>query len=254
MEHVKKMVVVPQELIDRLNSNNVMTQPRQQSSAGGLDTEMHRILNDKHLDDVEKWKQYQQVLRRFLHLTSQQRGPVHMPLVDTGEVEGNETDVPAAGPLPQEDELVETFSATYRPGARNLLRWITRRVSDRIKWAPNYTVQVDGQSIPGSNIVDILHDTVRARKPSGTTPGWLEVMSVLKEENAPVGYMGNQEARKYLSRLEADLFSSAGPRRSRSRSPANSPPSPHLTRSSRPYKQQTPSGKLPVQRWEHFSL
>ena len=80
MEHVKKMVVVPQELIDRLNSNNVMTQPRQQSSAGGLDTEMHRILNDKHLDDVEKWKQYQQVLRRFLHLTSQQRGPNHSGL------------------------------------------------------------------------------------------------------------------------------------------------------------------------------
>jgi len=67
MEHAKKMIVVPQELIARLNNGGG---EKTGGSSDSLDTEMHRILNDKRLDDNDKWKQYQQVLQRHLHFSA----------------------------------------------------------------------------------------------------------------------------------------------------------------------------------------
>jgi len=80
MEHAKKMVVVPQELIERMREGEP-TPPVGRGSGGGLDAEMHRILNDKRLDDNEKWKQYQQILQRFLHASAAKRRGISIPIV-----------------------------------------------------------------------------------------------------------------------------------------------------------------------------
>jgi len=66
MESAKKMVMVPPELLSRLEQRPPITSDG--GGSGGLDDEMHNILNNKTLDDNTKWKLYQQVLQRHCTL------------------------------------------------------------------------------------------------------------------------------------------------------------------------------------------
>ena len=61
--YARKMVVVPPELIARLEQNK-STVGAAAVENNNLDAEMTRILNDKQLGDNEKCKLYQQVLQR----------------------------------------------------------------------------------------------------------------------------------------------------------------------------------------------
>lgn len=193
MEHVKKMVVVPQEVIARLTSNE--TQKR--SGSDSLDAEMHRILNDKLLNDNEKWKQYQQVLQRYLHFAATKRRDISLPIVEEREKvnDGGAFDRAHRESTALIDELVDTFPKIYKNEARNLLRFMNR---GPVTWNARGVVSVNGEEIPGSNIVDILHTVVRARKTSRLPTGWAEVMSSLKESNVPKEYVYSPAALQYL--------------------------------------------------------
>lgn len=193
MEHAKKMVIVPQEFIERMkniDTNSIKT-PR---PSGTLDSEMLKLLNNKDLDDSEKWKQYQQVLQRYLHFASQKRKPIQLSIIDSGE-----SDLKTSGTIDIE-EIVDSFPKSYKSDARNLLRSMERR-SDLITWDKNGTVFVKNDKIPHSNIIDITHDIVRSRKPVQPT-GWDQVMQVLRDINIPTQYIGNTFTRKYLLRLK----------------------------------------------------
>lgn len=191
MEHAKKMVVVPQDFIERM---------REGTGGGGgggvrpssLDAEMHRILGDKRLDDTEKWKQYQQVLQRFLHFSAAKRQPVGLSIISE-EAEGNAQRESAT----LLEEVVETFPKIYKTEARSLLRIMTRRGSP-ITWDANMAVYVNNEMIPDSNIVDIMHAIVRARRVDRLPTGWQQVMTVLKDMNVPKEYVSNPTALRFL--------------------------------------------------------
>lgn len=195
MEHAKKMVVVPQELIERLREGSSKGSSSNKPNAS-LDAEMHRILSDKRLDDTEKWKQYQQVLQRFLHFSMVKRQPIGLSIIDD---EGGED---TAGSIRREsaallEEVVETFPKIYKTEARSLLRFMNRQGSP-ITWDAQGVVHVNGEIIPDSNIVDIMHSVVRVRKVDRLPPGWHNVMTVLKNMNVPKEYVGNPAARRFL--------------------------------------------------------
>ena len=192
------MVVVPQDLLARLEQR--MTTPSNTSPAlaNSLDVEMQHILNDKSVkDDSEKWKRYQQVLHRHLNISTANRQPINIPIVenksleDEGETKGLDI---------EDRRIIDTFPAYYRNDARPLIDTLKRKGA--IKWDENGVVSVNGEQIPDSNIVDILHSIVRVKKVSKLPPGWVEVMEVLKEMNIPSTYIGNETATYYLNRRQ----------------------------------------------------
>jgi len=204
MEYAKKMVIVPPELISRLQHQSSTDTHRASNSR--LDEEMHRILNDKSLGDNEKWKHYQQVLHRHLQVTAHQRTPINLPIVDT---ESSTDDGMHRTSSALVDEIVDSFPKTYKQTARNLLKAMTRR-SDIINWDSDGAVFVRNEKIPSSNIVDILHSIVKIRKMTDKPAGWDHVMSAIKEMNIPREYINNEAALQFLgykSRLQ-DVMSS----------------------------------------------
>src|SRR5436190_17324329 len=190
--YARKMVVVPPELIARLEHNKSTVGAAENNN---LDVEMTRILNDKQLGDNEKWKLYQQVLQRHLHMTAAKREPINLPIVDTEMGETQDRMQRTATALV--DELVESFPKIYKSEARRLLRTMARR-DDLVSWESDGFVYVKNQKIPGSNIVDILHTIVRVRKVDPLPFGWHEVMQTLKEMRIPTTYICNEEALRFL--------------------------------------------------------
>ena len=199
LEYAKKMVIVPPELIARLEHNN--TSHQSSSSSSNLDAEMTRILNDKRLADNDKWKLYQQVLQRHLHVSATKREPIGLPIVDTemGLVESKMQRSAAA----LVDEIVESFPKIYKSEARSLLRCMARK-GDLISWDSDGFVYVENKIIPNSNIVDILHSIVRARKVNPLPTGWREVMQALKDMHIPITYINNEEAKRFLGHEVVD--------------------------------------------------
>lgn len=191
MDHARKMVLVPHEVMSRLEDR------RDGPNDSALDAEMHRILNDKSIaDESEKWKQYQQVLRRFLHVANVNRQPVTLPILEKEEAK---TEIPAL----DYDLIVESLPLAYRNESRGLLRTLNRLGPDVVRWDANGTVYVNNERVPGSNIVDIAQSIVRARRTTHLPPGWTEVMSVLRDANVPSSYLGNPAAFEFLGRTPA---------------------------------------------------
>jgi hypothetical protein len=190
------MVVIPQDLLERMqtvstsaSATNTTSHPR--SSYKSLDDEMEEILNNRKLDDNEKWKLYKQVLHQFLNVASNNRMPINLPIADAVPVKEIIYD---QGQL---ESIIDTFSKSYKADARNLLRYITRNDS-LIRWNHKYEVNVGGLRIPNSNIIDLLHSIIRVRSTNQLPPGWYEVMDTLKKMNVPREYIRNPRALQYM--------------------------------------------------------
>ena len=196
MEYAKKMVVVPPELIARLEHTN-STAAAQPASISNLDTEMTRILSDKRLADNDKWKLYQQVLQRHLHVSAVKREPINLPIIDTemalAEDRMQRTSIALV------DELVESFPKIYKSEARALLKAMANR-DDLVSWDSDGFVYVNNKKIPNSNITDIMHSIVRARKIDPLPAGWHEVMQALKDMRIPSTFVNNEAALRFLGR------------------------------------------------------
>lgn len=259
------MVVVPQEVLSRLQETN--SRPLSTPTyTGGLDAEMERILSDKKIsDDGEKWKQYQQVLQRFLHVSTANRQPINLPIVDQDVDEQRQSSSSSSSKNITNDideEIIDSLPAIYRNESRGLLRAFRRRGAHALRWDPNGTVYVNNQQIPESNIFDIIHSIVRARKMDHLPTGWTEVMNVVKELNIPSTYIGNHSASDFLNRTQTPTSSrvrsssSFTPARNHSKIPARVtyPPTPDSTPSSghRRSQQNSAAKSLPFPNWDSF--
>lgn len=174
MEHAKKMMLVPPELIQRLTaSENV-----QPNILSQLDEDMQKVLTAK-LTDHDKWAQYNQVLQRYLHFTDQTRQPISVPV----EFEKD--------PL-KHSTILATLPSTYKRKAENLINILN--ATGLVDWDRNGTVTIKGEILPSSNIIDLINDTLRPRK--NTNPsGWEQFASFMKEVNVPHELIGNPKRR-----------------------------------------------------------
>lgn len=174
MEHARKMMIVPPELIQRLTASE-NSQPKILTQ---LDNEMDKILNSQ-LPDHDKWLQYNQVLQRFLHFAGQTRQPVSIAVENKKES------------LTHSDILV-TLPDVYKKKAENLINTLTS--SGSLNWDNNGTVTIKGVTLPSSNIIDLINDALRPRKSTSPT-GWRQLAAYMKEINIPHELIGNPKRR-----------------------------------------------------------
>ena len=81
MNHTKRMVLVPENTLERLQQRQQILTPPVTQTLKNLDSEMTDILSSKQLDDEEKAELYNQVLQRYLTYYDQRKGqPLHVKL------------------------------------------------------------------------------------------------------------------------------------------------------------------------------
>ncbi|CAH3174765.1 unnamed protein product, partial [Porites lobata] len=81
MNHTRRMVLVPENTLERLQQRQQILTPPVTQTLKNLDSQIGDILESKQLGDEEKAKLYNQVLQRYLTYYDQRKGqPLHVKL------------------------------------------------------------------------------------------------------------------------------------------------------------------------------
>ena len=185
MESTKKMALIPHQLVSSLLAQQHLNPNLAELSK--LDQEMKLVLDDKNTSPDLKYKQYSQVLHKYMNLRDEQLRPVPISIKQ----------ITTTAPQKLPDILLDSVPKTNRNKARILLQHVEN--TPRITWNDQLELIVDGKKVDGSNLTDLIHDFSRARTKVAPAIGWHEFANALRETNIPREAIGN------VARLEPQL-------------------------------------------------
>lgn len=208
MEHAKKMVLVPAEDDDlwkepmigggtRVPGVAPATVQTPGDSVSRLDADLSEILrSNKYRDDAEKWKQYLQVLQRYLFLVEARKGPLDpsLPGVATAEALRDQQRKPPVNETFNDTAIMDSIPAMYKRKAQVLVKYLrtSQSAAQRIRWDHEGRVTIDGVLVPNSNIVDLINDAVRSRK-NFKANGQRQFIQSLRDIAVPREFIGNDK-------------------------------------------------------------
>ena len=192
-------------------------------SQGHLDKKMQTILEREDLLADERLKLYDQSFTRYLNVYDDYRPrpvavapePVKQDLID--------------------DEIFESVPKTMKARAQLLLKKV--KSSPDISWNEKGELKYKGETVQGSNVVDLVNDVLRKRK-YFNPQGWETFGEALREANVPQDLIGHEDRWRYITQTKRT-------QRSRKRQQSPSP--------IRLYSPKTPrSRRKEVKNWVDF--
>ena len=172
-----------------------------------LDDEIKRILASSEISERAKVLKYDQALQKYLTRVDQTNSrqwsqnvkPSPSMALQESSTEGAEKTVKF------ENRLIDSLPKTLQNKGRVLLAHLKEGTD--LNWNNRGELVIKGQEIPGSNVSDLIHETLRARK-LGTEPtGWKIYADILRQSNVPSDLIGNK-VRWEASAIEASPFKS----------------------------------------------
>ena len=215
MNHTRRMILVPENTLERLQQRQQILTPPVTQTLKNLDSEMSDILSSKQLDDEAKATLYNQVLQRYLTYYDQRKGqPLHVKLTTPKPVETpkpEESEQPSkestaeAETIPTsaavELEVMKSVPKLYKAGARQLLDKIKEH-RDVLNWNEKGELMYENKPITGSHVVDLVNDTLRHRK--GFEPvGWSVFARGLARMNVPENIVRNPQRQSAIREFKA---------------------------------------------------
>ena len=193
----KKLALIDPDLLTNLLTQlktSVQPQPPVNPTLremGRLDNKMENILETSSEDARDTLGKYNNALQAFMvHNDKYKNTPIYPPVAiakpDTEQVSEDRVDDRDT----RANEILATIPKPYRAKAGLLLQHIKNNYS-KIGWDSTGQVTVRGYPLPGTNIVDIVHDLVRPRKVN-PPPGIYPAVAALKESNLPREAVGNK--------------------------------------------------------------
>ena len=210
MEHARKMALVDPRLLEALRPpppTNTLDRVLR-----ALDGDMSSVLDRSDLDEGDKVKLYNQILLRYNTMANKRvKQPTRVVVVnDDGTaaaaaaaaapppVRDGGTATAAAEPLAAtgtEVDIVDSVPKSLKPKALRLMKRL--RNNPNIQWNDRGELIIKGSAIPGSNMMDLVHDVLRKRKQSDPV-GWQPFAKHLKHINIPMELVGNVDRRQYM--------------------------------------------------------
>lgn len=207
MEHARKMVIVPEDSLHRIQHEQTQQQENEEEQskssllttrtpgtfASRLDESMYELLNSAYpKDERSRWKLYNQVLHRYLNVMG--RSSLRVDSEEKIEETLNETEGDG-GSYDNLESIVSDIPPRYREKAKLLLQRVTSS-SRRFTWDPRSgLVSIDDDIIPNSNISDLMNDFARNRKTEKAI-GRERVARFFQEINVPKSLIGNYTLRR----------------------------------------------------------
>ena len=144
------------------------------------------------MPDDEKQKLFNAYFERFLELRRQKETPTPVKKEEQ-----------RAEPQLSDDDVLEPIPKTLRPRATALLSLLKAK-PDVITWDKTGQVKIEGKTIPGSNISDLVSDAMRSRRnfiPTGSK----EFFEALNKLNVPKDLVRNEERWKVLGETSGTM-------------------------------------------------
>ena len=191
---MKRMVLVPEDAVNRYEQRQRLETSPIMSNMIHKNTQMSNILQREGMSDDQKQKLFNAELERYLELRQQKESQIpNIRVID------NEKGQQQAQPETQLSDavVVEPVPKTMRPRATALLKWLKTR-PEVVTWDKAGQVKIEGETIPDSNISDLVSDAMRSRKNFNPT-GSKEFFQALSKLNVPKDLVRNQERWKQLT-------------------------------------------------------
>ena len=216
-----------------------------------IDLDMKKILELSNVSEHEKAIMYEQTLRKYLLAIDQKVNQVGQspPISFQGEVK--QPDVSDVAVIKKEkkekleNRMVNTFPKTLREKGQLLLDHL--KDTSNLDWNEFGEIELNGKQVPGSNISDLINDTLRPRKTGIVPRGWDMFAGELKRTNVPMDLIGNKK--RYNQTLDGHMLEFSLPPSSKISRKVISPPSKIPRRKSIPSSSSSSQTKISWQSW-----
>ena len=216
MNFAKKMVLVPENTLERLQQREKIKTAPLTSRLSKLDHDMEDVLNSTELSNEEKARRYSQTLQNYLTYYHQRKeeplkikfDSTKLSNVEKEPQEGKESlSVPEVPRSVEQDkverEIINSLPKPLKNRGKMLLEKI-RENPDIMKWDSRGQLVFEDRPLPGSHIVDLVGDFMRERK--GVDPmGWQVFARGLARMNAPEDYVRNERRREALREFKSRI-------------------------------------------------
>jgi hypothetical protein len=181
-----------------------------------LDKKMESILEREDLSTDEKL--YDQSFTRYLNVHDDYRPRPVVSRVSTSPPAVIETETKDA----IEEEILESVPKTMKTKAELMVRKM--KADPNIAWSEKGELKYKGETVRGSNVVDLVNDVLRKRKYLNPK-GWETFGEALREANVPPDLIGHEDRWKYITQTKRTQRSR---KRQQSPSPIRRIPKKHL--------------------------
>ena len=188
MAHMRKMALVDPRLLETLRTP---IQPPIDTNLRDLDSEMTSILDKTGIDVSEKVRLYNQALLRYNDMAKMSTTKP-TPVVVVKEKETPPTTYIMG-------EVVTTLPKALQEKGRQLVSRLKTT-----QWNDRGELLHEGVVVPGSNVVDLVHDLLRKRKTSDPI-GWQQFGSQMRAANIPMELVGNVARRRHIQQRKRTL-------------------------------------------------
>lgn len=194
MDRVKKMVLIEPNMLNSLRQPPV-TLNKTVNVLNTLDEEMASVMKKSELTDRDKVRIYNDILQKYLSFKDKYNDQVNPLPVKVIRNEVQDVSKPI-----QEDvierEIIDSVPKTMIKKAQLILNRIKN--NSVIKWNEKGELIYKDTLIQGSNISDLINDTLRHRR-EFTPNGWQVFSKGLKEINIPLELVGNKERWDFIN-------------------------------------------------------
>jgi hypothetical protein len=179
MEHSSKMYLVPSDVLSRFDTEKFSK----------LDKEMYDALYSSNEDDVIKWKNYSQILQRYLHAYNENEKPIEINVIE--QIKQNEiANVPEPITI-EEDEslnlLKKHLPKSIKEKGVRLYNFL--KTKPYITWDLTGEVTMNKKKLTQSNIIDLVSTAVRSS--SKLSPKcWNDFVTEVNKLNIPKTMLG----------------------------------------------------------------
>ena len=188
------MVLVPEGMLNTIQQYQQQQITPETKNLVRLDNQMETILKDESRPTDEKARQFSQHLQRYLTMYDKTKTPnqiVEQPMVTDSEQETLSPIITHA-----EQDILETVPPSFKTRAQNLLKKLKSH-PDEVSWDSKSQLILNGKTLPGTNIVDLVNDAIRPRK-NFTPRGYEEFVQGLAQINTPEDLVKNDARRRLL--------------------------------------------------------
>ena len=201
LKHAKKMVLVDPRELERIN-DAVTLRPKkiEEATADKLETDMKRTLDRGDLTDGDTMRLYHQLLQRFLQ-KDRMKEPLSITVKNVKEGEEEKTSsTPVVSERDSlEQKVLKAVPPTFKTRAKSLLSHLRENKSKgHVDWTADGELVASGKQIRGSNMVDLIHDSLKARKGSKDPVGLEPFMEALILNETPDALITNVKRRRAL--------------------------------------------------------
>ena len=188
---MKRVVLVPEDAVNRYEQRQRLETSPIMSNMMHKDTQMSNVLQCDGMSDDQKQKLLNAKVERYLELKQQKDSQIPSVRVVKDE---KEQSLPE--PAMSNADVVDSIPPYIRQRATSLLNRLKTR-PEVITWDKTGQMKIERETIPNSNISDLVSDAMRSRKNFNSTDA-KEFFHALSKLNVPKDFVRNQERWKQV--------------------------------------------------------